>query len=60
VDRAPGFFISGSQFVFSLTDESTKRVVVFAALAAVVMSSLGADAMWVKRSDAELIDKMRE
>jgi hypothetical protein len=43
-----------------LTDESTKRVVVFAALAAVVMSSFGADAMWVKRSDAELIDKMRE
>ena len=29
MDRAPGFFISGSQFVFSLTDESTKRVVVF-------------------------------
>jgi len=43
-----------------LTDESTKRVVVFAALMAVVMSSLGgADAMWVKRSDAEPIDKMR-
>ena len=35
-----------------------KRLVVFAALVAVVMSSLGrADAMWVKLSDAELIDK---
>jgi len=36
------------------------RVVVFAALAAVVMSSLGgADTMRIKRSEAELIDKMR-
>jgi len=43
-----------------LTDESIVRVVVFAAPVAVVMSSLGgADAMWIKRSEAELIDKMR-
>ena len=60
MDRAPGFFISGSQFVFSLTDESTKRVVVIAAPVAVVILSLGgADSVWVKLSDAELTDKMR-
>ena len=29
MDRAPGFFISGAQFIFSLIDESMMRVVVF-------------------------------